>query len=73
MSAATPVRRARGPLHLAKPTGRGYVAACGANLTGGTLEVPPRRDWSRAWRLERVCARCEARRARASRDADLFR
>lgn len=68
-----PVRTATGPLHLCKPTGRGYTAACGVRMAGDRLVVHPRRLWARAWRLERVCTRCEAKRARARTEADLAR
>lgn len=70
---ATPVRKPGGVLHLCRATGRGYRAACGATLSGGTLQVPKRADWARSWALERVCAKCERRRAQARSDRDLAR
>lgn len=69
----TPVRKPRGVWHLCRATGRGYSAACGARLAGGTLEVPERMRWAHAWALERVCARCEAKRRQARTDRELAR
>lgn len=66
-----PVRSGHGPLHLGKPTGRGYRTACKRTLTGGALYVPPRLSWRRCWRLELVCSRCERLRAQARNDAHL--
>lgn len=65
MRRAVPVRLGHGVLHLAAPTGRGYRTACKRTLAGARLEVPPRRDWRRCWRLELVCARCERMRRQA--------
>lgn len=70
---AVPVRRPGGPLHLCKSTGRGYRTACGRTLSGGELEVPKRRLWVKAWRLELVCLRCDARAERARTDSELAR
>jgi hypothetical protein len=70
---AVPVRTPSGPLHLCKATGRGYRTACGRTLAGASLVVPRRRDWRRAWSLELVCARCEAKRIKARTDSELAR
>lgn len=58
--------------HLARPTGRGYAAACGATLSGASVEVPRRREWAKRWQLERVCSRCKRRGDVARTDAELF-
>lgn len=68
-----PVRaRAGAPLHIARPTGRGYRTACGRSLAGPRLEVP-RAPWSRAWRLELVCAVCDRRQAQCRTEDELAR
>jgi hypothetical protein len=79
----TPVRTARGPLHLSKPTRRGYRTACGRVLAGPELVVPeqyPRNrlgrridGWARAWQLELVCRRCAAIADQCDTDAELVR
>lgn len=71
MSGVVPVRKAHGVLHLAKPTGRGYRTACKRTLAGSGLDVPRRRDWSRCWALEAVCARCERARRQCRTGAEL--
>lgn len=79
----TPVRTARGPLHLSKPTGRGYRTACGRTLTGAQLVVPERHvrsrlgrridGWRRAWLLELVCRRCDAIAEQCATESELSR
>lgn len=70
MRTSIPVRRHGGPLHIARPTGRGYRTACGRTLSGATLEVP-RAPWGRCWRLELVCDRCDRLQAKAATEAQL--
>lgn len=79
----TPVRTAAGPLHLSKPTGRGYRTACGRTLAGARLVVPERHPrtrlgrridgWARAWALELVCRQCAAIADRCDTAAELAR
>lgn len=79
----TPVRTPAGPLHVSKPTGRGYRTACGRTLSGAHLVVPDRvvrtrfgrriDGWARAWALELVCRQCDRILSDCDTESDLAR
>lgn len=58
-------------LHLASPTGSGYMSICGRRLAGEDVQVPMPRfprsrrhveaHWAKCWDLERVCLTCNGK------------
>lgn len=70
------VRTDRGRLHLAMPVGRTYLTACGATLTGlggRDLWLYTGRQRAKAWALELVCKRCDAKAAACATERALVK
>lgn len=69
MAAPVAVRLGAHRLHLAGPTGRGYLAVCGRTIActdhDDDLVLYVGRQVGRAWRLEQVCRDCDRRLAAA--------